>query len=200
MVSQIRKTSLRLLTVVATICCREEQPCRHLSGCVVQQDYDNRYRRVYNKHMKCPKCGCIESKVLDSRPSQDFLSIRRRRECIDCHFRFTTYEVIENGPLTVVKKDNTRQTFDRSKIRQGIMASCQKRPVSADQIEAIVNEVENRIYSTSRSEISTREIGELVMEQLKTVDDVAFVRFASVYRDFKDVDTFMDELKKLMDQ
>lgn len=148
--------------------------------------------------MKCPKCGCIESKVLDSRPSQDFLSIRRRRECTECHCRFTTYEIIENDPLTVVKKDNTRQMFDRSKIRQGIMASCQKRPVSADQIEAIVNEVENRIYSTSRSEISTREIGELVMEQLKKVDDVAYVRFASVYRDFKDVDTFMDELEKLL--
>ncbi|MBO7700003.1 MAG: transcriptional repressor NrdR [Eubacteriaceae bacterium] len=148
--------------------------------------------------MKCPKCGCIESKVLDSRPSQDFLSIRRRRECTECHCRFTTYEIIENDPLTVVKKDNTRQMFDRSKIRQGIMASCQKRPVSADQIEAIVNEVENRIYSTSRSEISTREIGELVMEQLKKVDDVAYVRFASVYRDFKDVDTFMDELEKIL--
>ncbi|MBQ1465775.1 MAG: transcriptional repressor NrdR [Eubacteriaceae bacterium] len=148
--------------------------------------------------MKCPKCGCVESKVLDSRPSQDFLSIRRRRECTECHCRFTTYEIIENDPLTVVKKDNTRQMFDRSKIRQGIMASCQKRPVSADQIEAIVNEVENRIYSTSRSEISTREIGELVMEQLKKVDDVAYVRFASVYRDFKDVDTFMDELEKIL--
>ena len=148
--------------------------------------------------MKCPKCGCIESKVLDSRPSQDFLSIRRRRECTECRYRFTTYEIIENDPLTVVKKDNTRQMFDRSKIRQGIMASCQKRPVSADQIEAIVNEVENRIYSTSRSEISTREIGELVMEQLKKVDDVAYVRFASVYRDFKDVDTFMDELEKIL--
>ena len=148
--------------------------------------------------MKCPKCGCIESKVLDSRPSQDFLSIRRRRECTECHCRFTTYEIIENDPLTVVKKDNTRQMFDRSKIRQGIMASCQKRPVSADQIEAIVNEVENRIYSTSRSEISTREIGELVMEQLKKVDDVAYVRFASVYRDFTDVGTFMDELEKIL--
>lgn len=148
--------------------------------------------------MKCPKCNCIESKVLDSRPSADYSSIRRRRECTECHFRFTTYEVVETEPITVVKKDNTRQLFDRSKIRQGIIASCQKRPVSADQIERIVSEVEEEVYSLNRSEISTREIGEMVMARLKEVDGVAYVRFASVYRDFKDVDTFMDELEKIL--
>jgi len=148
--------------------------------------------------MKCPICGCIESRVLDSRPSNDFSTIRRRRECTECHSRFTTYEAIEYSPVTVVKKDMTRQMFDRNKIKQGIMASCQKRPVSADEIEQIVSDVENRIYSTSVSEITTREIGELVMDRLKETDAVAYVRFASVYRDFKDVDTFMDELEKML--
>lgn len=149
--------------------------------------------------MKCPTCGHLESKVLDSRPANEGSSIRRRRECLGCGKRFTTFETVEIVSFMVVKKDKTREIFDRTKIKKGIVRACEKRPVTMEQIETAVSEIEQTLLSSMRSEISTEEIGELVMSKLKTLDEVAYVRFASVYRQFKDITTFRDELNKLLD-
>ncbi len=149
--------------------------------------------------MKCPVCGHLESKVLDSRPSNEGASIRRRRECLACCKRFTTFETIEIMSFMVVKKDKTREIFDRTKVKKGIVRACEKRPVTMEQIENAVSEIEQTLLSTMRSEIPSEEIGELVMTKLKSLDEVAYVRFASVYRQFKDITTFRDELNKLLD-
>ena len=148
--------------------------------------------------MKCPFCQAQETKVIDSRPAEDNSSIRRRRQCEKCNKRFTTYEKLETIPLMVIKKDDTRENFDRSKIEAGIIQSCHKRPVSTVMIRKTVDDIENQIYSMEVGEIPTRKIGELVMEKLKELDAVAYVRFASVYREFKDVNTFVDEIAKLL--
>ena len=148
--------------------------------------------------MKCPFCGNDEDKVVDSRPTDEGLSIRRRRECTKCGSRFTTYEKIETVPLMVVKKDGTRQAFDRNKILNGIVKACEKRPVSIQQIEKLVDSIEAQLYNSMKKEITSNEIGEILMSELKRLDQVAYVRFASVYREFKDIDTFMEELSKIM--
>lgn len=148
--------------------------------------------------MKCPFCQAQDTKVIDSRPADDNSSIRRRRQCESCNKRFTTYEKLETIPLMVIKKDDSRENFDRSKIEYGIIQSCHKRPVSTVVIRKTVDDIENQIYSMEVSEIPTRKIGELVMEKLKDLDEVAYVRFASVYREFKDVNTFVDEIAKLL--
>lgn len=145
--------------------------------------------------MKCPTCGYFDSKVIDSRPSNDGNSIRRRRECLECQRRFTTFETIESVQQFVVKKSGEKELYDRNKLLSGVMKACQKRPVDPEQI---VSEVEQEMQNTMKTEISTKEIGELVMMKLKEHDEVAYVRFASVYREFKDVDTFLKELKDLM--
>ncbi len=150
--------------------------------------------------MKCPFCDCLESKVVDSRPTDEGQAIRRRRECISCSKRFTTYEKIEEIPIIVVKRDGNRQTYDRNKLLNGIIKSCEKRPVSMSTIEAIVDEIERTISNSLEKEITSVEIGEMVMNKLKNIDEVAYVRFASVYRQFKDVNSFMDELKKILDE
>ena len=149
--------------------------------------------------MKCPICGHLESKVLDSRPSNEGASIRRRRECLACQKRFTTFETIEIMSFMVVKKDKTRELFDRSKVKKGIVRACEKRPVTMEQIETAVSEIEQQLLASMRSEIPSTEVGELVMNKLKDLDEVAYVRFASVYRQFKDITTFRDELNKLLD-
>ncbi len=148
--------------------------------------------------MRCPFCGKDNTRVIDSRPAEDGSAIRRRRECDACRKRFTTYEKVEMIPLIVIKKDNNRETYDRSKIEGGVIRACHKRPISADQIRTMIDEVEAAIFKKEEREISSGEIGELVMEKLKDLDSVAYVRFASVYREFKDVNTFMDELKKML--
>ncbi|MCR5702988.1 MAG: transcriptional regulator NrdR [Eubacterium sp.] len=148
--------------------------------------------------MKCPYCGADDTKVIDSRPAEDNSAIRRRRQCEQCTKRFTTYEKVESIPLIVIKKGNIREPYDRGKIEAGILRSCHKRPVSYDQIVSTVEEVENAIFNMEQKEIQSEVIGELVMERLKALDQVAYVRFASVYREFKDVNTFMDELAKLL--
>ena len=150
--------------------------------------------------MKCPICGHLESKVLDSRPSNEGASIRRRRECLACQKRFTTFETIEIMSFMVVKKDKTRGLFDRSKVKKGIVRACEKRPVTMEQIENAVSEIEQSLLSSMRNEIPSTEVGELVMDTLKKLDEVAYVRFASVYRQFKDITTFRDELNKLLDK
>ncbi len=147
--------------------------------------------------MKCPFCGDEESKVIDSRPTDDG-SIRRRRQCEACGKRFTTYEKVETMPVIVVKKDNTREPYNREKIFAGIVRSCHKRPISLEEINAAVDEIETSIFNAGDKEISTAKIGEMVMNKLKDLDQVAYVRFASVYREFKDVNTFMDEIKKIL--
>ncbi len=149
--------------------------------------------------MKCPYCGRDNTRVIDSRPADDGGSIRRRRECDACMRRFTTFEKVETIPVIVIKKDDNRETYDRSKIESGIIRACHKRPISAVQVSGLVDEIEAVIFNKEVREISTREIGELVMEKLKGLDSVAYVRFASVYREFKDVNTFMDELKKIVE-
>lgn len=149
--------------------------------------------------MKCPYCSVPESKVIDSRASDSGASIRRRRECISCGRKFTTYERVENVVVMVVKKDGSRQSFDRNKVANGIRRACEKRPVTVEQIEEIVNAVEMQVYNKFNKEISSIDIGELVMDRLKDVDDVAYVRFASVYRQFKDLNTFIDELQKILE-
>ncbi len=146
--------------------------------------------------MKCPGCGYTESKVLDSRPSEG--SIRRRRECLSCQRRFTTYERVEDTPVMVVKKDGSREMFDRTKIQAGIVRACQKRPVSYEKIESLVREVESAVQGAGENEVPSSRIGEMIMEGLKGIDEVAYVRFASVYRQFKDINTFMDELETLL--
>lgn len=148
--------------------------------------------------MKCPACQYPESKVLDSRPADEGTTIRRRRECLECKNRFTTYERIETNPLTVVKKDNTRQPFSRDKLINGIRRACEKRPVPAEVIEKAVDEIESTLSGALNSEVKSEYIGELVMAKLKEIDDVAYVRFASVYRQFTDIDTFLEEVKLLM--
>ena len=148
--------------------------------------------------MKCPFCGEDNTRVIDSRPADDNSSIRRRRLCDVCRKRFTTYEKVETIPLVVIKKDNNREQYDRSKIEAGVLRACYKRPVSIHQINELVDSVENEIFNREEREISSKEIGEMVMERLKDLEAVAYVRFASVYREFKDVNTFMDELKKFL--
>ena len=148
--------------------------------------------------MKCPACGHPESKVLDSRPANEGNSIRRRRECLKCQKRFTTLETIESVSFVVVKKDKTRESFDRMKLLNGLVRACEKRPVTMSQLENAVSDIEQSLQATMKNEISTTEIGELVMDKLKELDEVAYVRFASVYRQFKDISTFMEELNKLL--
>ena len=148
--------------------------------------------------MKCPFCGFLESKVIDSRPAEEGSTIRRRRECLACQKRFTTYEIIEHLPLVVVKRDGSRQTFDRVKLINGMVRACEKRPVSLAQLEKIADEIEQELQSALEREISTVDIGEMVMRRIKEVDEVAYVRFASVDRSFKDINTFMEELTKLL--
>ena len=148
--------------------------------------------------MKCPFCGHENTRVIDSRPAEDNNSIRRRRVCDECDKRFTTYEKVETIPLIVIKKDDNRETYDRSKIEAGVLRACHKRPISANQIKQLVDEVETEIFNREEKEISSRVIGELVMNKLKDLEAVAYVRFASVYREFKDINTFMDELKKVL--
>ena len=148
--------------------------------------------------MKCPSCGNIESKVIDSRPSADGKSIRRRRECLECGKRFTTYETIEMLPLIVIKKDLSRETFDRNKILNSVIRACDKRRVSLSEMNQLVDEVEAALQNSLANEVPSNQVGEMVMERLKKLDEVAYVRFASVYRRFSDIGDFMDELKKLM--
>ena len=150
--------------------------------------------------MKCPYCGYKESKVVDSRPAEEGSSIRRRRECLSCGKRFTTYETVESMPMVVVKRDGSRQTFDRRKLVNGMLRACEKRPVSVAQLEKIGEEIEQELQNSLEREISTEHVGELVMDKLKSVDEVAYVRFASVYRQFKDINTFMSELNKLLNE
>lgn len=148
--------------------------------------------------MRCPFCGYEESKVIDSRPTDEGEKIRRRRECISCSKRFTTYEIIESVPIVVVKKDKSRQAFDRVKLFNGMLRACEKRPVSIEQIDKIVSEIEAELQNSLDREVTSIHIGELAMDKLKALDEVAYVRFASVYRQFKDINTFMDELAKLL--
>ena len=148
--------------------------------------------------MKCPYCGFEESKVIDSRSADDGERIRRRRECVKCGKRFTTHEVIETVPIIVVKRDKSREVFDRNKLTAGILRACEKRPVSLKQIEGMVDRIEAKLQSMLDREITTMQIGELAMEELKSVDEVSYVRFASVYRQFKDINTFLEELNKLL--
>ncbi|WP_054251893.1 transcriptional regulator NrdR [Neofamilia massiliensis] len=150
--------------------------------------------------MKCPFCGYIDSKVIDSRPTDENSTIRRRRECLKCKKRFTTYEKIEKVPIIIVKKDGTRQSYDRDKILNGLIRACEKRPVSLDTLEKSVDNIEKTIYNSMDKEISSMDIGNLVMEELKKIDQVAYVRFASVYREFKDIDTFMKELQSIKEE
>lgn len=148
--------------------------------------------------MKCPFCGYDDSKVLDTRPTDEGNTIRRRRECLNCQKRFTTYEKIEQSPIMVIKKDGNRQAFDREKIIRGMIKSCEKRPVSAADIEEAVNNIEKKIENSMKKEISTLEVGEMVMDELKDLDEVSYVRFASVYREFKDLQSFIDELENFV--
>ena len=148
--------------------------------------------------MKCPYCAHLESKVVDSRPSDEGASIRRRRECLACQKRFTTYETMESLPLVVIKKDGSRKTFDKSKLLNGMLRACEKRPVPFSQLEGIANEIEQALQNEMDREVPSARIGELVMDRLREVDEVAYVRFASVYRQFKDISTFMSELNKLL--
>ena len=148
--------------------------------------------------MKCPFCAFDESKVIDSRPTDEGERIRRRRECMSCGKRFTTYEIIESVPIVVVKKDKSREVFDRDKLFNGMMRACEKRPVSVDVIERAIDDIEAEIQNSLDREVTSVKIGELVMDKLKEIDEVAYVRFASVYRQFKDINTFMSELKKLL--
>ncbi len=144
--------------------------------------------------MKCPACGCADSKVIDSRPIEEGNSIRRRRECLGCQRRFTTFETVETSPIIVMKKNGSKELFDRNKLLSGLLKACEKRPVNAEEI---VDDIENEIHNSLTNEITTTEIGELVMKHLKQRDEVAYVRFASVYREFKDIETFLKELKQL---
>ena len=148
--------------------------------------------------MKCPFCGHENTRVIDSRPADENNSIRRRRVCDECEKRFTTYEKVETIPLIIIKKDNNRETYDRSKIEAGVLRACHKRPISAAQITQLVDEVETEIFNREEKEVPSAVIGELVMDKLKNLEAVAYVRLASVYREFKDINTFMDELKKVL--
>ena len=149
--------------------------------------------------MRCPFCGYEESKVIDSRPTDENERIRRRRECIQCGKRFTTYETIEDVPIIVIKKDRSREVFDRNKVLKGMLRACEKRPVTSADLENAISEIETTLQSATDREVMSVRIGELIMEKLREIDEVAYVRFASVYREFKDVNTFVDEIKKLLD-
>ena len=149
--------------------------------------------------MKCPFCGHENTRVIDSRPAEENNSIRRRRVCDECDKRFTTYEKVETIPLIIIKKDDNRETYDRSKIEAGVLRACHKRPISANRINQLVEEVETEIFNMEEKEISSQVVGEIVMNKLKNLEAVAYVRFASVYREFKDINTFMDELKKVLE-
>ena len=150
--------------------------------------------------MKCPYCSNPDTRVVDSRPAEDGPSIRRRRSCDSCVKRFTTYEKVETIPLIIIKKDNTREQYSRMKIENGVIRACYKRPVPAEEIERMIDRIETEVFSLEEKEIPSHVIGEMVMDGLKDLDEVAYVRFASVYREFKDVNTFMDELKKILDR
>jgi len=150
--------------------------------------------------MKCPSCGYLESKVIDSRPTDEGRSIRRRRECLECGARFTTFETLESYPILVIKKNGTREAFDRTKIMNGLIKACQKRPVTMEQLEKVVSDIENELQNSLNHEIQSQKIGEMIMDKLKKIDEVAYVRFASVYREFKDLDTFMRELAALKNE
>ena len=150
--------------------------------------------------MKCPYCSHPDTRVIDSRPADDGNSIRRRRSCDVCGKRFTTYEKVETIPLIIIKKDNSREQYDRAKIEAGVLRACYKRPVSADEIQKTINEVETAVFNREEKEIPSSVVGEIVMDKLKILDEVAYVRFASVYREFKDVNTFMDEIRKILDK
>ena len=148
--------------------------------------------------MKCQFCGCSESKVVDSRPAEEGATIRRRRECLSCQKRFTTYEIMEHLPLIVIKKDGSRQSFDKQKLLNGMLRACEKRPVPLAGLQAVADDIEIELLNSLEREIRTSEVGEMVMNRLKTLDEVAYVRFASVYRQFRDINTFMEELNKLL--
>ncbi|HJC21198.1 MAG TPA: transcriptional regulator NrdR [Candidatus Butyricicoccus avicola] len=148
--------------------------------------------------MKCPFCNYPDSKVVDSRPTDEGTSIRRRRECLRCFKRFTTYETVERLPLMLIKRDGTREPYDRNKLLSGVMKACEKRPVPQARLEQLVDTVEQRLFGTLETEVSSQKIGEMVMQELKNVDEVAYVRFASVYRQFKDINTFLEELNSLL--
>lgn len=148
--------------------------------------------------MKCPYCSYAETKVIDSRPTEDGASIRRRRECLKCLKRFTTYETIENIPVLVIKKDGMREPFDKRKILNGLFKACEKRPVSLNELELLVDDIEKSVYNSLDQEITSKRIGEMVMSRLRDIDEVSYVRFASVYRQFRDINTFLDELNKIL--
>lgn len=148
--------------------------------------------------MRCLFCGHLESKVIDSRSTEEGTTIRRRRECLECGKRFTTYEKIETIPMIVIKKDGLRETFDREKVLNGILRACEKRPVTLSDIEKLIDDIESKLYNMLEREVTSEKIGEMVMERLKDLDDIAYVRFASVYRQFKDINSFMDELAKII--
>ena len=148
--------------------------------------------------MRCPYCSYSESKVIDSRPAEEGTTIRRRRECLSCGKRFTTYEIMEQLPLLVIKRDGSRQSFDRVKVINGMVKACEKRPVPMEQIEKVADEIEQELQSSLEREVSSAQIGEMIMDRLKDLDQVAYVRFASVYRQFKDINTFLEELNKLL--
>lgn len=150
--------------------------------------------------MKCPFCGFPESKVIDSRPAEEGATIRRRRECLSCQKRFTTYEIMEHLPLVVVKKDGSRQTFDKMKLINGMLRACEKRPVPLSELQRVADEIEQEIRNTLEREVTSEQVGELVMRKLKDLDEVAYVRFASVYRQFRDINTFMEELNRLLQE
>jgi len=148
--------------------------------------------------MKCPACGALDSKVVDSRPTEEYATIRRRRECIQCGKRFTTYEKIESTPILVIKKDGRREVFDRQKVINALLKACGKRPVAISDMEAVVDDIEKELSNSLTQEVQSDQVGEMIMDRLKDLDEVAYVRFASVYRSFKDINTFMEELKKLL--
>ena len=150
--------------------------------------------------MRCPYCGCEESKVVDSRPTDEGERIRRRRECFQCLRRFTTYEVIESTPIIIIKRDNSREPFNRDKLTTGLLRACEKRPISLDQIDEVIDKVESKIYGSMEREVSSKKVGEITLEYLKDLDEVAYVRFASVYRKFKDIHSFMEELQRLLQE
>jgi transcriptional repressor NrdR len=154
---------------------------------------------VEDRNVKCPYCGYVESKVIDSRPTDEGERIRRRRECLKCQKRFTTYEVVETVPIIVIKKDKSREVFNREKLLNGLLKACEKRPVSIDTLEHIVDDIENLLQNSLNREVPSQLIGTYAMERLKNVDEVAYVRFASVYRQFKDINTFREELNKIAD-
>ena len=167
-------------------------------GTILKDKQKLRRQNRSDKKMKCPYCSYEESKVIDSRPTDEGERIRRRRECLNCQKRFTTYEIIESLPIVVIKKDKSREVFNRDKLVNGMLKACEKRPVSINDIERAVDDIEAKLQNSLDREVTSDAIGELVMDKLKSLDEVAYVRFASVYRQFKDISTFMDELSKLL--